>query len=127
MNTGTTNIDLNSDSDVAIAYRKLKAVYPDITKEDLLEGKHTASGLAQDSSVVHLLGAKESISASSPEKFSASLDKYIDSKEKKGVQNKEGERMEYWPLVKVVKIFTKSLVLDSGLVLVDLVCLLFKS
>jgi hypothetical protein len=29
--------------------------------------------------------------------------------------------MEYWPLIKVVKVFVRSPVLESGLVLVDLV------
>jgi len=33
--------------------------------------------------------------------------------------------MEYWPLIKVVKIFTKSPVLKTGLVLVDLVYISF--
>jgi len=121
-NAGNTNIDLGTDSEVGVAYSKLRAVYPTITKDDLLKGKYTASGLAQHESVRHLLGAKECIFASTPEAFSDSLEKYIESRERKRGKKKEEEPMEYWPLIKVVKVFVKSPVLESGLVVVDLVC-----
>jgi hypothetical protein len=45
----------------------------------------------------------------------------VDSKEKSTNDNKkQGREIEYWPLIKVVKIYTKSDALSTGAVVVDL-------
>ncbi|KAM7199806.1 Dynamin family domain containing protein [Rhypophila sp. PSN 637] len=110
---GPTNIDINSESNVAVAYNKLVTLYPDISKDDLLKGKHTAQSLAHDPSVAQLLGSTAKVSASTSEELLESLEEYIASK-------KKDASMAYWPLVKVVRIFAKVSVLESGLVIVDL-------
>ncbi|KAM7193284.1 hypothetical protein V8F20_008479 [Naviculisporaceae sp. PSN 640] len=122
MKTHGENPDVDlSEGEVGIAYSKLKAVYPSITKDELLAGQHTPESLAQHAAVELLLGSKVEFSERSPENLSKSLQKYIDTKEKQHGQDRGGGHlMEYWPLVKVVHIFTKSPVLESGLVLVDL-------
>jgi hypothetical protein len=64
------------------------------------------------------------VSGATSQEFFDGLLQYIDSKSKKRDKEKntdELKAMEYWPLIKVVKIFVKSPILESGLVLVDLV------
>ncbi|KAM7222463.1 hypothetical protein V8F06_002241 [Rhypophila decipiens] len=110
---GTTNSDINSESPAGVAYSKLRTLYPDISKDDLLKGKHTAHSLAHDPSVAHLLGSTAKVSASTSEDLLESLEEYIDSTKKDG-------SVANWPLVKVVRVFAKVPVLESGLVIVDL-------
>ncbi|KAK3333386.1 hypothetical protein B0T19DRAFT_440146 [Cercophora scortea] len=111
---------LNGDTDVGVAYSKIRAVYPNLARDDLLKGKFTAQNLVDDPAVKNILGRVRLISASSPQDFSAQMQKFIDSKEKTRGRKKESEIMENWPLIKVVKVFVRSPVLESGLVLVDL-------
>ncbi|KAK4218122.1 hypothetical protein QBC37DRAFT_446731 [Rhypophila decipiens] len=117
---GTTNIDINGESPVAVAYSKLRTLYPDISKDDLLKGKHTAQSLAHDPSVAQLLGSTAKVSASTTEEFEKCLQKYIDAKKSEDDTDEKDESVAHWPLVKVVRIFVKVPVLDTGLVIVDL-------
>ena len=114
------------DSEAGIAYAKIKAVYPHKTKDEL--ESIASSGwetLLRDPLVQSVLGTTRSIEASESESFYGRLQRYVDSKEKstndksKG-QRKEKKKMEYWPLIKVVRIFTKAPVLSTGAVVVDL-------
>jgi hypothetical protein len=52
------------------------------------------------------------------------LQNYVDSKEKTAAT---GQTMEYWPLIKVVRIYTKAAALSTGAVIVDLVSLVDSS
>lgn len=57
--------------------------------------------------------------------FYKALQHYVDSKEKPtGDKNKkvkgEKKQMEFWPLIKVVRIYTKADALSTGAILVDL-------
>ena len=81
--------------------------------------------------VVEVLGKTEAIQTTSPKEFYDELQAYIDSKEKISksykdqAQNSKGPKaklatLEYWPLIKVVKIYTKSVALSTGAVIVDL-------
>jgi hypothetical protein len=63
--------------------------------------------LLQDPCVRDVLGAVKIIESSQPEAFYTALQRYVDS-------------MEFWPLIKVVRIYTKADVLSTGAVLVDL-------
>lgn len=87
--------------------------------------------------VVEVLGTTKRIHAAEPQNFYQKLQGYVDSKEKiskkdrskekvskkdksKKKASKSAVQMEYWPLIKVVKIYTKSGALSTGAVIVDL-------
>jgi hypothetical protein len=74
--------------------------------------------------VRELLGETRKIEKARPEPFYRALQHYVDSKEKTTGQKKKetGEKksMEFWPLIKVVRIYTKADVLSTGAVIVDL-------
>jgi hypothetical protein len=114
----------NSDDHPArIAYHKLKALYPNLSREDLKPGKVDFESLCklEGTELQHLLGARVDISCANGQEFSLELRKHLsDSPSFKG-NPKSQPGTQYWPLIKVVKVFVKADILKSGLVLVDLV------
>ncbi|MCJ1384792.1 hypothetical protein MMC17_007910 [Xylographa soralifera] len=111
----------NPDTDAGIAYAKIKAVYPKKTKEDI--SNSNIKKMLQD--VSHLLGNTRKITESDSLMFYRGLQHFVDSKEKvtsKKDKDKKNEpkEMEFWPLIKVVRIFVKSPALATGAVIVDL-------
>ncbi|KAK0621529.1 Dynamin family-domain-containing protein [Bombardia bombarda] len=110
---------MGNDTEAGVAYSKIRSVYPDLTRDEIFNF-HTPHGLAEQPSVRGLLGSVKVLTAPLAKDFSSLLGKYVDSKEKSRGRKKESEVMEFWPLIKVVKIFTRSPALASGLVLVDL-------
>ncbi|KAL1639287.1 hypothetical protein SLS58_008129 [Diplodia intermedia] len=112
----------NPDSEAGIAFAKIHAVYPHRTKESLASGGLEA--LKRDATVNNILGTVKHIADSDNNKFYKKLQTYVDSQEKNTGQKKdkktETKRMEYWPLIRVVKIYTKAPALSTGAVLVDL-------
>ncbi|PCG92705.1 Hypothetical protein PENO1_087350 [Penicillium occitanis (nom. inval.)] len=112
----------NQDSEAGVAYAKIKAVYPKYTHEML--SRTTAEKLLKHPAVQKVLGGKKNIADSNPAAFYKHLQSYVDSKEKStGVENKQAKpsmEMEYWPLIKVVRIYVKSAALSTGAVIVDL-------
>uniref|UniRef100_A0A093UP25 Nuclear GTPase SLIP-GC n=1 Tax=Talaromyces marneffei PM1 TaxID=1077442 RepID=A0A093UP25_TALMA len=112
----------NQDSEAGVAYAKIKAVYPKYTHEMLT--KTTAEKLLKHPAVQKVLGGKKNIADSNPEAFYKHLQSYVDSKEKTtGVEKKPAKpsmEMEYWPLIKVVRIYVKAAALSTGAVIVDL-------
>ncbi|KAH7392794.1 hypothetical protein BKA66DRAFT_567533 [Pyrenochaeta sp. MPI-SDFR-AT-0127] len=119
------------NSDAGIAWAKFHSVYPKIPR-DCLE-RCTVPDLMSESAVVNVLGTVKKICAAMPERFYHELQRYVDSKEKVTIKGKEKDKnkskdkekknpfeLEYWPLIKVVKIYTKSSALSTGAVIVDL-------
>lgn len=109
------------DTDAGIAYAKIKAVYPRKTKEDIANS-NVETLLRQVSTV---LGSTRDIKERDSLLFYNKLQNYVDSKEKatgqkKGTDKKEKKEMEYWPLIRVVRIYVKSSALATGAVIVDL-------
>lgn len=119
------------DADIQLA--KVKAVYPLLDKDSFSKGLEMAVKLIHVPEVMKVLGTTISLSAKTAESLNNQLQVYIDSNEKvsgdintgKGRGNQMGTRdannMAFWPLVKVVRIYTKAEVLRNGLILVDLV------
>lgn len=103
----------NQDSDCGVAYAKIKAVYPNMTKEMISEA--TPAGLADVGAVRRVLGTVKKLRATTAASLYRQLQTYVDSKEKN-----TGGNMEYWPLIKVVRIYTKASALATGACLVDL-------
>ncbi|CAD6446372.1 e1e59874-7bcb-4b1c-a282-67f13334c37c [Sclerotinia trifoliorum] len=115
----------NADTEAGIAYAKIKAVYPNKTHEML--AKSTAEELLAESDVRTVLGTTRTIEKSYSEFFYKELQRYVDSKEKStgeggrpSEKKKEKRTMEFWPLIKVVRIFVKADALSTGAVIVDL-------
>ncbi|KAI0600034.1 Dynamin family-domain-containing protein [Biscogniauxia sp. FL1348] len=110
----------NNDSDAGIAYAKLKAVYPAKTKDML--ARTTPNDLANEPAVRGVLGSVKNLKDESAQNLYRRLQHYVDSREKStGAEHKKRDLpMEYWPLIKVVRIYTKADALSTGAVLVDL-------
>ena len=111
----------NEDTDAGIAYAKIKAVYPRKTKEDIAN----SSIQTMLREVSHVLGKSRNIHETDSLVFYKKLQSFVDSKEK-STGNKEKDKkterreMEFWPLIRVVRIYVKSRALATGAVIVDL-------
>ncbi|KAL8711916.1 MAG: hypothetical protein Q9225_007039 [Loekoesia sp. 1 TL-2023] len=112
------------DTDAGIAYAKIKAVYPEKTREEI--AKSSIEKMVHD--VLHILGKSPEIRETNAFRFYRRLQEFVDSKEKTTSDKNTAthkkkhpaKEMEVWPLIKVVKIYVKSSVLSTGCVLVDL-------
>ncbi|KAK3337946.1 hypothetical protein B0H65DRAFT_308231 [Neurospora tetraspora] len=103
----------NEDSEAGIAYAKIKAVYPRLVKETM--PRHNPVELVNQPSVRNVLGTTRKLQATTAGGLYRQLQSYVDSKEKN-----TDKSIEYWPLIKVVRIYTKASVLSTGVCLVDL-------
>ena len=111
----------NEDTDAGIAYAKIKAVYPQKTKEDI--SNTNIDSLLRE--VSHILGTSRNIKEKDSPMFYKKLQSYVDSKEKStGKKDKDGKKekkeREFWPLIRVVRLYVKSPALATGAVIVDL-------
>ena len=75
------------------------------------------------SEVSTILGSMRDIKENDPLIFYKKLQHYVDSKEKSTgskdkEKKKEGKEMEFWPLIRVVRIYVKSSALATGAVIV---------
>ncbi|PSN67808.1 hypothetical protein BS50DRAFT_550852 [Corynespora cassiicola Philippines] len=113
-----------ADHHAGIAWAKFHAAYPDKTKESL--GKCSIAQLMREQSVMQVLDTVKEINKADAARFYTALQNYVDSKEKatgktkSGRPKSKGPQMEFWPLIKVVKIYVRSAALSTGAVLVDL-------
>ncbi|CAG5158211.1 uncharacterized protein ALTATR162_LOCUS5040 [Alternaria atra] len=116
------------DSDASIAWAKFQSVYPKLPRDTL--NQHKVSDLMTKTDVSSILGTTKTIETAQASTFYQQLQHYVDSREKcnKKSRGNDGGRtkttknteMEYWPLIKVVRIYTKSPALSTGTVIVDL-------
>ncbi|KAH8889321.1 hypothetical protein GQ53DRAFT_825631 [Thozetella sp. PMI_491] len=109
----------SEDSEAGIAYAKLRAVYPELTKRDILD-RSEKMDLATTPAVAAVLGTTHFFGAPTPGMFTKLMHKFIDSKETTSSRIESAATMELWPLIKVVKVYVKHPVLETGLVIVDL-------
>ncbi|KAK4507357.1 hypothetical protein PRZ48_001092 [Zasmidium cellare] len=116
----------NAESDAGIAYAKVRAVYHKHTREML--ANTSVASLMNQKHVKNVLGRVRTIREGDPKQFYKHLQQYVDSKEKgtekldkNGNINHNAKReFELWPLIKVVKIYTKADALSTGACIVDL-------
>ncbi|KAI0432051.1 hypothetical protein F5Y09DRAFT_302853 [Xylaria sp. FL1042] len=107
-----------ADSDAGIAYAKVKAVYPQKTREMLAEAN--PEDLANEPAVRGILGTTKILRKRTAKELYRAMQHFVDSKEKSAGTKRADTPMEYWPLIKVVRIFTKANALSTGAVVVDL-------
>ncbi|KAF3050848.1 hypothetical protein E8E11_008956 [Didymella keratinophila] len=111
----------NQSTDAGIAWAKFHSVHHKIARDEL--GDCTVANLMSDRGL-KVLGITKKINTSEPYQFYQELQKYVDSKEKVTKKDKKDKgaafEMEYWPLIIVVKTYTKAPALSAGAVIVDL-------
>ncbi|KAF2016407.1 hypothetical protein BU24DRAFT_481019 [Aaosphaeria arxii CBS 175.79] len=121
-NDGTVFNDMsNSGTAAGVAWAKLQALFPELTKA--MVPSCTLDSLMTEQSVAQLLGKTICIASSEAGDFYRQVQTYVDSKEKssgKSKKDKDGSAFGFWPLIKVVRIYVRSAVLANGAVLVDL-------
>ncbi|OQO03091.1 hypothetical protein B0A48_11346 [Cryoendolithus antarcticus] len=114
----------NPESEAGIAYAKIRAVNHKHTNEML--GKSTVASLMRVPTVQSVLGTTKRINSAECASFYTRLQHYVDSKEKIKLDKNGNKKtnpkrhFEYWPLIKVVKIYIKADALSTGAVIVDL-------
>ncbi|KAI0164025.1 hypothetical protein GGR57DRAFT_452090 [Xylariaceae sp. FL1272] len=112
----------NMDSDAGVAYAKMKAVYPQMTREMIAQAE--PRDLANKPAVRAILGTVRTMKEHTSKELYKRMQHYVDYKEKStgpvDHRKKAGVEMEYWPLIKVVRIYTKADALSTGAVIVDL-------
>jgi hypothetical protein len=117
----------------AEAWAKIAAVYTKLTKngeERAALGDMSVEQLMRFPVIREHLGRTITLTAATDKDFARKIGKYVDSREKDlgKKKKKDGtprkltdeERQEYWPLIKVVRIFVKAEALSTGAILVDL-------
>ncbi|KAI1180129.1 hypothetical protein F4777DRAFT_574412 [Nemania sp. FL0916] len=121
---GISSVKSVKDPDAAIAWAKVQAVYPELKQVDLRN--FDAKTLANDPNIKVLLGTTKTVQGRTAKELYRGIRRYIDSKGKSNFGDSEGkqgpttQKMEFWPLIKVVRIYTKADILSSGAVFVDL-------
>ncbi|KAI0448945.1 hypothetical protein F5B21DRAFT_509652 [Xylaria acuta] len=122
--SGEASNESQLEDDAGIAWAKIKAVYPNLNKQTLRQTD--ANALAADPAVKELLGTTKTVRKPTADELYEGIKIYVDSKKKMSFgpldneENSSARRMELWPLIKVVRIYTKADVLSSGAVIVDL-------
>lgn len=101
------------ESPAYIAWLKISAVYPSLERQDMQV--HGLDALMQHVHV-SLLGKTLLYTADDPEDLRDDIERYIGD----GVLNDDWGIVQYWPLLREVRIFTQAEVLKSGGALVDL-------
>ncbi|KAF4817083.1 Nuclear GTPase SLIP-GC [Colletotrichum siamense] len=105
----------DESSDAGTAYAIIRSVYPDLTPEELEQTHPTA--LASRPVLQPVLGQTMTIEEKTCDVFYDKVQAYVDSEEN---GKSQVPTIAYWPLVRAVRIFLKSKVLSTGVVLVDL-------
>jgi hypothetical protein len=111
----------NADSEAGVAYAKIRAVYPKLTKDELV--KSSVAKLMDYGNIRKILGGKQNINTEDSLLFYKKLQQFVDSKEKTEKKDKDKNaprEMEFWPLIKIVRIYVKHRSLSTGAVIVDL-------
>ncbi|CAI0648350.1 unnamed protein product [Colletotrichum noveboracense] len=102
----------DESSDAGTAYAIIRSVYPDLTPEELEQTHPTA--LASRPVLQPVLGKTMTIEEKTCDIFYDKVQAYVDSEDN---GNSQVPTIAYWPLVRAVRIFLKSKVLSTGVVL----------
>ncbi|KAF7352854.1 Nuclear GTPase SLIP-GC [Mycena venus] len=120
---GTLKRSTDLTSDAGVAYSKVHAVYPTVSREKLVS--MTADQIiAKDPKIERILGQTKRISARDSKVFAIEIAKYIDSKDqrrgkdkkdkgKKKDKNKDANTPALWPLIRQVNVRCSSAALST--------------
>ena len=124
---GKIRSETSDDStDAGKAYTKIKAVYPKFSKEKM--SQTALSEYMNHENVKGLLGSTQKISDTDSLRFHRAVQRFVDSEDKtptslnlgKSGKEKPSKSMEFWPLIRVVRLFVKHEALANGATIVDL-------
>jgi Dynamin family len=107
-----------NSEEASISKSKVKVVYPDVDIETA-----NLETLRNEPRVFARLGTKERIFSNNLDEFSKLIRPYVEGTHDdvgSSQQGSLGTSPQFWPLIKLVKIFVRSDALQGGLVLVDL-------
>lgn len=99
-----------------VTLSKLKCLFPDIQETSDLK-KYSVDKILDNPQVRDVLEQFKSVQTSDLDDFSRTIKFYIDASNAKGGASGP---LSVWPLVKVVKLYVKSDLLKTGIILVDL-------
>ncbi|EUC63310.1 GTPase SLIP-GC protein, partial [Rhizoctonia solani AG-3 Rhs1AP] len=115
-------------TDAGVAWAKIHAVYSQLTAERMIT--MTPDEIIDSKpEIARILGTTEYIDRPDSEEFSSAIAKYVDSKDQKRGRDKpkksagdrpKGNESALWPLIRLVRVWTKAQALSGGAVLVDL-------
>ncbi|KAK6219041.1 hypothetical protein LQW54_002543 [Pestalotiopsis sp. IQ-011] len=110
----------DTDTETGASWAKIKAVYPEQTRAGL--ANVNVEAIAGDPRVKAVLGSKHTITNADASMFFETMQQYIDSHaaETQSRTPDSRKKLQYWPLIKVVRMFIKADVLSTGAVIVDL-------
>ncbi|KAI4596485.1 hypothetical protein KJ359_005239 [Pestalotiopsis sp. 9143b] len=109
----------DAETEAGVAWAKIQAVYPHQTKESLM--RTSVDILVDAPQVQAVLGKTEHVAGADSESFCEKMRQFIDSNDKENLRNTGQKKpFEYWPLIKVVRIYVKADVLSTGAIIVDL-------
>lgn len=127
VSNGRVTNDYDDDNTQAgIAFAKIQAVYPHLNRENLSAA--VVDELLDSDDIKAVVGTKIEFNAPTAKEIHSNIQKYVDSGDKMAKDFADHgpqatstlAEIAYWPLIRVVHIYTKSSVLESGSVLVDL-------
>ncbi|KAK2011638.1 tat pathway signal sequence [Colletotrichum eremochloae] len=102
------------NTEAGILLARLAAVYPGLKAETIAASDSNV--LMENTEVQKILGTTIRLSDVSAKGLSHQMQSYMGRK----LEAKDGNGMNPWPLIKVVRIFTKAAALSTGAVIVDL-------
>lgn len=110
----------DAETEAGVSWAKIQAVYPHQTKESLM--RTSVDSLVDAPQVQAVLGKTEHVTGADSDSFCEKMRQFIDSNDKENLRNTGQQKpFEYWPLIKVVRIYVKADVLSTGAIIVDLV------
>ena len=124
---GSLRRDTSDDStNAGKAYTKIKAVYPKFSKEKM--SQTSLSEYLQHGNVRDILGSTKRISDTDSLRFHQTLQRFVDSEDRNPISlgiddsgtEKVSNMMEFWPLIRVVRLYVKHAALENGAIIVDL-------
>ncbi|KAL2062154.1 hypothetical protein VTL71DRAFT_6420 [Oculimacula yallundae] len=109
-------VDFEMHQRMNTTFSKIKCLFPKLQTLDDLK-KTSAEKLLSHEEVNRILDVKTNIRSANLQHFSDEIKRYIEANS----QGKEGsQKISVWPLVKLVRIYTKADILKPGIILVDL-------
>lgn len=102
------------------SYKKLMSVYPSLSKQQLADAP--PKSLAKEPSLSSNFGETVHINETSSEEFTNVLHSLACCCRQSKQNSKTEQRERYWPLIKLIRIFVRTSVLEKGTTIIDLPC-----
>lgn len=112
-----TSADRSWTDELNVAFAKLKAVYPFIPDRTTLISA-SIDGLVNHPDIQGFLDEEITIEAETADILADRIKQYIDTRHESEI--KDGSKMQYWPIVEQIHIYSPCPILATGVTIVDL-------